>query len=182
MSRDNYWTNDDGLQVGFGVRGASNVSAVEPSIGGTETIRTVIDLTTVEATPTVAALEGAQFVRIPRGTVVTAARIIPTVTAVGATATFDFGSYDAEDITTADDADGIFSAIGVASLAVGTITAGDGVSVTTPVSLGTGSDTDVILVPSYNTAAFTAGELIIEVEVRRPSGSGNLTNGYQIAV
>lgn len=191
MSRDSIWNNKDGLSVGFGRREDDNTAAVASRRGSLETLRQVVTLADLEDTDSVtsASFELGNAASIPRGSYITAARVIPTVTAVGATATLDIGTYDKEYLTaagaddiTVDDADGIDVDIAVAALAVGTITAANGALVGGTVSVGATSNSDVVVIAAYQTAAFTAGEIIIEVDYVRPAGSANLTNDYQVAV
>lgn len=159
MARDSVWSNGDGLVVGFGTRTTVKTgSHVIGEHGATEKVYLRIrgeDLAdAVSAT-------GDQIVQapvIPNGATILSATIKVTEAFVGATAVLDVGLYD-KDGTIVDD-DGIDAAVAVAALTLGAEIACDGADVNTVVATTGG----VKVAASYDTAAFTAGEAIIEVE------------------
>lgn len=169
MSRENYWTNSDGLRVGFGTRASTDLAGVERSPSGNLIVRLPIKAVDLEAvgSVTVASLEGRQGARIPRGSVVKSAHIqVHTAfDSAGDAGILNVGFIDADDAT-ADDVDSLFDSVAQAYIdSVGAVVAAS----TTPLVVGATADNDVTPVASYETAAFTAGEAVVVMELILPS-------------
>lgn len=151
MSRDAYWTNADGLVVGFGTREVEKNSAGKVATSGAveELVLRINDATALA--DTVAATDDAivHGAEIPADSLILSADLFVTTAFAGATATLDIGVYQ-RDGTIVDD-DGIDAAIAVATLADNAVVSCDGADV------GTVTATAVKIACSYDTAAFTAG-------------------------
>lgn len=159
MSRNAVWSNKDGLVVGFGARTEVTSGSSKGSANG-PTEKLVLKVRGEDLADAVSAT-GDQIVQapvIPNGATILSATIKVTEAFVGATAVLDVGLYD-KDGTIVDD-DGIDAAVAVAALTLGAEIACDGADVNTVVATTGG----VKVAASYDTAAFTAGEAIIEVE------------------
>ena len=160
MARDNIWSNQDGLAVGFGTRTvASTVSVRHPGPDGAlESV--VLRIRGEDLADAVAATEDQVIhgVTIPNGATIVSAETVILEDFAGATATLDIGVYDSAGAIVDDD--GIDAAIAVASLVTGTAPiAADGAVIGTVISTTGG----VKICASYDTAAFTAGEAVVTV-------------------
>jgi hypothetical protein len=179
MGRESTWTNSDGLVVGFGTHNEdNNVAAVR---GGTEKcIEVEIDLADLSDTFS-ATDRKPQEVIIPRGSVIKSAYIQTLVAATsGGSATLDIGTWGTSDA--ADDPDGLVEDVTIAEMtSIGEVHVCDGalISASGQTAVGATSTSDVVLAPSYETAAFTAGRIRLTVEVIVPAGS---TGGSVAAV
>lgn len=159
MARDSVWSNPDGLVVGFGTRTVVTSGSHKHDLNG-PTEKVVLKFRGEDLADAVSTT-GDQIVQapvIPNGATILSATIKVTEAFVGATAVLDIGVYD-KDGATVDD-DGIDSAVAVAALTLGAEIACDGADVNTVVATTGG----VKVAASYDTAAFTAGEAIVEVE------------------
>lgn len=168
MPRGNTWTNSDGLIVGFGTHSSDNgVPAEDAGNGSTKVVRLLVTGTLVPDTVAAANL-APQSVLIKRGSRITRAYFeVITAFTSGGSATLDLGTFSPA--AAADDADGIDAAIALTAIdTAGEIVACDGALVGGTVAAGATSDTDVIVAPSYNTAAFTAGLGMLVVEYVEP--------------
>jgi hypothetical protein len=168
MARQNTWTNQDGLIVGFGTHSVdNNVPAEDAGNGSVKVAKLLITGTALEDTVTVASLPP-QSVRIKRGARITRAFLqVVTAFTSGGAATLDIGTFAAD--ATADDADGIDAAVALTAIdAIGEMVSCDGALVGATVAAGATSNSDVIIAASYNTAAFTAGTAILTVEYVEP--------------
>lgn len=168
MPRNNTWTNADGLVVGFGTHSVdNNVPAEDAGNGTTKVVKLLV--TGTQVPDTVAAANIApQSVLIKRGSRITRAyfEVITAFTSGGA-ATLDLGTFSAAAV--ADDADGIDAAVALTAIdTAGEIVACDGALVGGTVAAGATSDSDVLVAPSYNVAAFTAGVGMLVVEYIEP--------------
>lgn len=171
MSRNSYWTNNDGLRVGFGSRSRTSQAGVTGTRGAIETARVKYNLADLEdgASLTIASLEAVQGIVIPRGSVLQSSRVSVTTAAAGATAVLQVGLVKNGDVATIDDIDGLATEV-VTNLTLGAVLVDDGALVPNGIA-GATSDSDVSIVASYTTAAFTAGEVIVEVDFVRPAGT-----------
>ena len=182
MARDATWTNSDGLVVGFGTHSAdNNVAAVR---GGTE--KTVeMEITLADLADTFAATNvDPQAIIIPRGSVFTEGYITTLVAATsGGAATLDIGTWGVNASTpVVDDADGLVADVTIAEMtSIGEVHVLDGALIATAGTTAAGaiSDSDVVIAPSYETAAFTAGVVRLTVKYIVPAGS---TDGSIAAV
>lgn len=149
-----FYTNADGLQQHYGTREVL-VGAKEAAGTGVKKQLVVdfdgVDL--VDATPTI----DRSAARLPAGAYVISATVLVETTFVGATATLDIGTFKASD-GTALDIDGFVAAQAVAGLTAGADIAGAGAQIGTIIA------EDTYVLPTYNTAAFTAGKARVVVE------------------
>lgn len=179
MSRNNTWTNSDGLVVGFGTHSEdNNVAAVT---GDSGTLKTLVielpDATLLEDTDaiTVASLPP-QSARIPRGSYIKKAtfQVKTPFTSEGA-ATLDIGTYaaDGDGSSTGDDlAAGIDADIALTAIdAIGDVVVCNGASVAGVVPVGVVANSDVVVVFGFEAAVYTAGAGVLTVEYIVPSGS-----------
>ena len=157
MARNAYWTNQDGLVVGFGTRTITKNAGAKIAKGGAvEQMVVEVDLATLAdavATTDDAVVMGAH---IPAGALLQSATLIVDVAAVGASAVLDIGTYDLDGAEIDDD--GIDAAVATASLTAGAVIACDGALVGTVLA----ANSRIGL--SYDTAAFTAGTATLVVE------------------
>lgn len=178
MARGSTWSNKDGLTVGFGTHTEDNdVPAV---CGGTKKVLTM-EITLADLADTFAAANRKpQEVVIPRGSYITRAVVQTKVAATsGGAATLDIGTWGTGD--SVDDADGIVADITIAEMtSVGETHVCDGALILASNGVGVGatSNSDVVIAPSYETAAFTAGVVLLTVEYTVPYGStgGTIAN------
>lgn len=180
MPRNAVWDNPDGLVVGFGTHSSDNAVGAVTGEGELVTYRQEIVLLDIPDVA-VALTAGPQAAVIPRGSYFLEAHIQTVVAVTGASSTLDIGTFSrglATEIV--DDANGIVDAVTIAEMtSVGEIHVCDGAFL--PVASGvTGfagaiSNSDVVIVPSWDTAAFTAGVVILTVTYRKPSGSAGRT-------
>jgi len=177
MGRDTLWTNKDGLRVGFGTHSEDNdVGAVYSGANGEVTY--VEELLLVDLNDTASDTSTPQQHVIPRGSIILRGNVQAIVGASASTTTLDIGTWS-RGLTTEieDDANGLISAIDDALLAnVGDTLVMDGVLVADAADsnlavAGATSDSDVIVIGSWNTNVHTAGKLRITVTYRPPTGS-----------
>ena len=174
MSRGSTWTNEDGLVVGFGTHTEdNNVAALR---GGTEkTLEMEINLADLPDT-FAATNKDPQAVVIPRGSVFTEGYLTTLVAATsGGAGTLDIGTWGVG-LTTevVDDADGLVADVTIAEMtSIGEVHVLDGALIATAGTTAAGaiSDSDVVIAPSYETSAFTAGKVRLTVKYIVPAGS-----------
>jgi hypothetical protein len=176
MARDATWTNSDGLVVGFGTHTEdNNVPAVTSDLGPERAIVVEYDLASLPDT-FAAANRSPQEVIIPRGSVFTRGYIETLVAVTGTNATLELGTWGTGDAT--DDPNGLMTAAATqATMAnVGDVQLMEGALIADAADSGLAvagatSNSDVVLAPSYETAAFTAGRIKVVVYYIAPSGS-----------
>lgn len=160
------WTNSDGLRINFGVDEATAGTAGEYRNDALERMVEVV----INCTPlgTAAAIQD-QFVTIPAGVRISAIKII-TETAVtsGGSATLNVG-LQRLDRTTELDYDGFVAALALASFNA----AGETVTLTNGVTsagalVGTTTANPGYITADYDTAAFTAGRIRVQVYYYKP--------------
>lgn len=181
MAREETWSNQDGLVVGFGTHtpdvGFLTVTGQRDNVYHGEMKITFTGLEDTDSVTSASPGFAPQAVRIPRGSVITSA-VLQVVTAwdsASDTATLDIGTYDVDTSSiTVDDADGIDVDIAEAAIdTIGEVVRCDGALVihgddTAPVAVGTTSNSDVVVIAAYQTEAFTAGEAILYLEWVQP--------------
>lgn len=160
MARNAIWSNSDGLAVGFGTHDVvtSGSYAIQDD-GATQKL--YMKFRGEDLADAVSAT-GDQIIQapsIPNGATILSAtlKVTEAFTSAGS-AVLDIGLYNSAG--TAVDDDGIDAAYAVASLTLGAEVACDGADINTVVATTGG----VKVGASYDTAAFTAGEAILEVE------------------
>ena len=151
------YTNADGLQQHYGTRDVSQGAGEKTGSGFTKTITLDFNgVGLVDASPTIDRSQA----RLPKGAYVKSVTLLVETTFVGATATLDVGTFKASDGTVLD-LDGFIAAEAVAGLTAGADIAGAGAQVGTIIAQ------DTYIVPTYNTAVFTAGKgrLVVEYQM-----------------
>lgn len=174
MARGSTWTNSDGLVVGFGTHSEDN--DVTALYGGTEkTLVVEYDLANLADTFAATNVKP-QDVVIPRGSVFVEGYITTLVAATsGGAGTLDVGTWGVG-LTTevVDDADGLVADVTIAEMtSIGEVHVLDGALIATAGTTAAGavSDSNVVIAPSYETAAFTAGRIRLTVKYIVPAGS-----------
>lgn len=155
MPRSSYWTNSDGLVVGFGTRSVETNSGAQPSVGGLRQ-QVKVRIKAADLADSDVSAQLLHGVTIPADSLLESAKLFVTTAFAGATAVLDIGTYDSAG--SAVDDDGIDAAIAVASLGDNVVIACDGALIGTVLA----SNQRIGL--SYDTAAFTAGEAWLVVE------------------
>lgn len=164
------WTNRDGLFIAYGTDEAANAGGGEYTTDGyTRITDHTITLTSLATTAT--RITGDQT-RFHKNFVPMKVTIVADVAATsGGAATLDIGFNRASDGTTAVDIDGLVAALPLASMNVlGETTILLPGATNAGALLGTVASTlyNMVLVANYNTAAFTAGKIRVQIEwVRR---------------
>lgn len=180
MPRNQTWSNQDGLVVGFGTHTEdNNVSGVDAQSGGRVVLRQTI--TGVDLSDTYAATDfNPQDVIIPRGSrIIRASFQVLTAFTSGGAATLDIGTFTkglATDVV--DDADGLVADMSIAELtSIGEVHILDGalIGASGQTAVGATGLGDVVIAPSYETAVYTAGTGILTVEYQVPSDSAGRT-------
>lgn len=172
MPRQSTWTNSDGLVVGYGTHSVDDVvAAVTSEKGPYKTMQMYIKATDLVATASVVdGTQPPQAVLIKRGAAIKSAKLSVVVPfATSASGTLTIGTFAYNDASTVDDVDGIDATIAVTAIdAIGDVVICDGALVNGVVPLGATSNSDVVILPSYGTGVFTAGEAILTVEYSEP--------------
>lgn len=156
MSRENVWTNSDGLRVGFGTRAISKTIGAQPSLGG-QRQQVVVTILGTDLADVDVARQKAHGVVIPAEALLESAKLYVTTAFAGVNAVMDIGVYKAGTAGTDND-DGIDVAVATASLGDNVVIACDGATI------GTVLDAAYKVGVTYDTAAFTAGEATLVVE------------------
>jgi hypothetical protein len=166
-----YDKNADGLHMHYGTRDAEDRARTDRQNKVSMNIlgeNIVADPTTSDAVKA----EQMQGAVIPSGALITSATLVVTeaFTSSGS-ATLDIGTFNS-DSGAAVDADGIDAAIAISSVldTAGELVTCDGAQVAKAAG-GTALTAAAYIVPSYNTAAFTAGAARLEVEYIIPKNS-----------
>lgn len=168
MPRQNTWSNSDGLVVGFGTHTSDNmVPAVTSEKGAVKTMQMLIVGTQVPASWTSATVPP-QGVLIKRGSFIQRAKlVVQTAFTSGGAGTLSIGTYSPAAVT--DVAAGLLSAAALATInTVGAVSVLAGTLVNGVLPLGGTSDSDVLILPIFGTAAFTAGKAVLTVEYVEP--------------
>ena len=171
MSASEFWTNDDGLNIRFGLeKGASAKSGHLNTYGDEREVTFAI--TATDITSSDALHETHPLTSIPDGAhIISATLYITAAFTSGGAATLDIGLWndDGDGTFSVNDANGIDAAVAITVLdAVGDHLACDGALVGSGAAAlaGTG-DRPLFLSISYGTAAYTAGtaDLVIKYRV-----------------
>ena len=174
MSRENLWSNPDGLRVGFGTHSVDNDVPAVTGVGSTRFYTVELpDATALEATAAITSASiPPQSVTIPQGSYIKSANFQVTVPFAGATANLDIGLWSNAATPVLDDIDGIDAAVDVLVIdAIGDVVICDGALVGGVLPTGKVNDAANVVVFGYETAVFTAGAGILTLEVVLPSGS-----------
>jgi hypothetical protein len=168
MPRQNTWVNSDGLVVGFGTHSSDNmVPAVTSEKGAVKTMQMLIVGTQVPSSWTSSTVPP-QAAQIKRGSYIQRAKlVVQQVFTSGGAATLSIGTYSPT--ATTDVAAGLLSAAALTTIdAVGEVSVLAGTLVNGTIAVGATSDSDVIILPIFGTAAFTAGRAVLTVEYVEP--------------
>lgn len=155
MPRASYWTNSDGLVVGFGARSVETNSGGQPRSDQMRQ-QVKVRIKALDLNDSDVSEQLIHGVTIPADSLLESAKLFVTTAFAGATAVLDIGTYDSAG--SAVDDDGIDSAIAVATLVDNAVVTCDGALIGTVLA----SNQRIGL--SYDTAAFTAGEAWLVVE------------------
>lgn len=162
------WLDNTGLYQKYGLEQTTTQAGGEYRTNAElREIEFKIDLTTLTATPAIVA--GADNINFPAGFVIEQVEVIVDTAGAGATATLDVGLQRLDRTTEID-----YQAF-VKGAAVATLTAGNKITIikgSTAVGDFVGTGTAVAnpgyITANYNTAAFTAGVVVIRVKYRKP--------------
>jgi hypothetical protein len=149
-----FYTNSDGLQQQYGTRGVLSGAKEAAGVGVKKQL--ILDFNGVDLVDTTPTIDRSAA-RLPAGAYVISATLLVEDTFVGATATLDIGTFKASDGTVLD-IDGFVAAAAVATLTAGADIAGAGAQIGTIIA------EDTYVLPTYNTAAFTAGKARCVIE------------------
>lgn len=150
MSKNSYWTNDDGLVVGFGARTTETNIGGALNTGGDIEGQVVVDLDATTLTDTAEPTNFQQGAKIPANSHIRDAVLVTDTAWTGTgTPVLDIGTYDSTG--SAVDDDGIDSAVGTGSLGADSVVDCDGAQVNTVVTQ------DVWIAATYDTDNFEAG-------------------------
>lgn len=155
MPRASYWTNSDGLVVGFGARSVETNSGAQPRSDQMRQ-QVKVRIRALDLNDSDVSEQLIHGVTIPADALLESAKLFVTTAFAGATAVLDIGTYDSAG--SAVDDDGIDSAVAVATLVDNAVVTCDGALIGTVLA----SNQRIGL--SYDTAAFTAGEAWLVVE------------------
>lgn len=167
------WINSDGLRVWIGNTEAEVTrSGEQQSLDGTRVFETIIDLANLGSSS--ALLEDTRTTVIPSGLRIDEIQVInETAATSGGSATLNLGLVR-QDTTTTYDADGLLAVAPLADYNAAGETISYKIGVTGVGALvGTTLANAGFLVADYDTAAFTAGRLLVRIigHVPRPNAS-----------
>lgn len=171
----------DGLVVGYGTHSSDNESSgVVGGAGGRLTIKQEFVLVDLVDTATATTAPPQSFV-IPRGSIALSATLETLVAATGSSSTLDIGAWSRGlAVEVVDDADGFVEDVSIAEMTtIGEVHVLDGAFL--PLAsgvaniLGATANGDVVITPSFETSAFTAGVVLLTVEIMTPFGSAGRT-------
>ena len=152
------YTNSDGLQQHYGTRAVSQGAGEKTGTAFTKTI--TLDFDGVGLVDTTPIIDRSQA-RLPKGAYIKSVTLlVENAFTSGGAATLDVGTFKASDGTVLD-IDGFIAASAVAGLTAGADIADAGAQVGTIIA------EDTYIVPTYNTAVFTAGKgrLVVEYQM-----------------
>lgn len=156
MKKSSIWANSDGLAVGFGPRDTETTEVTKVSLGGNRQ-QLVARIKLSELADAITANHLINAAYIPAGALLESAKLFVETAAIGVNAVLDIGLAKVSDGTDIDD-DGIDVAIATTTLVDGYNTACDGAKIGTELAY------DSKIYASYDTAAFTAGVVVLTVE------------------
>lgn len=156
------WFNPDKLYLKYGPdKATSNKTGEYDYDGPTHYVETVIDLSTLTASPTIIS----DVYTFPKNARIEKVTVVTQTAATGAGAVLNVGLVQSADRTTAIDADGFVAALPLASMdAAGETTVLVVGSTYAGTSIGTTNATVGLITADYDTAAFTAGQVKVRIE------------------
>jgi len=163
-AREEYWSNQDGLVVGFGQRDVSCNSAKKIAVeGAVEEL--VLDLTDATLLEDVQATDGNAVVNgseIPAGSLIVSAVLVVTEAFTsGGAAVLDVGTYDADTGVAVDD-DSLIAAEALGNLGANAVVTGAGADIGAVVTQR------VKIAATFDTAAYTAGKARVVIKYQPP--------------
>ncbi len=164
-AREEYWSNQDGLVVGFGQRDVSCNSAKKIAVeGAVEEL--VLDLTDATVLEDVQAVDGNAVVNgseIPAGSLIVSATLVVTEAFTsGGAAVLDIGTYDADSAAAVDD-DSIFAAVALGALSLNAV-----IVASAGADIGAVVTQRVKIAATFDTAAYTAGKARVVIKYQPP--------------
>jgi len=171
MSANEFWTNDDGLNVRFGLEKATASKEGKLSTMGDEE-EVIFRITGTDVTSSDALLSTHPLAGVPDGShIISATLYITTAFTSSGSATLTIGLWndDGDGTFSVNDADGIDAAIAITAIdAIGDHVDCNGALVGSGAAAlaGTG-DRPLFLSQSYGTAAFTAGAADLVIKYRK---------------
>ena len=182
MSRNDFWDNQDGLQVGFGVRTGADGYLTDATSAGIEksgVMRIVLaDLEDTDSVTLVSPSFGrGNAIYLPRGSLIVDANLITTVVTAGS-GTLDIGTYDRDfSSISVDVADGIDVDIAASAFnELGEVVQCGGSLVNALIQVGATSNSDVVVIAAFQTSAFTAGEAELHLKWIEPQSVDSIAN------
>jgi hypothetical protein len=163
MNKSSIWSNKDGLAVGFGTRDVEYTYSAGVSVKGVRQ-QALLRLRLADLGDTVDANDLINAPVLPSGAFIESAKLFVEDAAVGVNAVLDIGFAKASDGTALDD-DGIDAAIATATLVDQYDVACDGGVIGTQLSEA------ARMYASYDTAAFTAGVVLVVVDYWLPQAA-----------
>jgi len=171
MSANEFWTNDDGLNIRFGLeKGAAAKSGTVSTMG--DEMEAHFKITGTDITSSDALLETHPLTGIPDGAHITSATLYVTeafTSAGAATLTIGLWNDDGDGTFSVNDADGIDAAVAITVIdAIGDHLVMDGALVGSgAIAIAGTGDRPVFPSISYGTAAYTAGlaDMVIKYRV-----------------
>jgi len=176
MSRQQTWTNDDGLVVGYGPRTSSNENAGQVMVlgGNREVLQVNLEWDNLPTGDTVA--PSMKSIPIPAGAVITRADLsVETAFTSGGATTLSIGFVNSAG--TAIDLDGIDATIAKAALAANTNIVCDGALIGN--NVGTA---DAYVSTTTATGPWTAGDAVLTIEYTRKSPDSTPTEPISGAI
>ena len=159
--RDNYWTNDDGVTIGFGTSKPATSVATKIGVSGFEG-EIALDLVwnEIPAVGDISGLDASFGATLPVGTVITGTSMIVSTAFLSAgAAKLNVGAYglkSADNTLVNGTVDGIVDGFAKASLVIGEVAPTAGAQVNTAVASADGNS--LVFIPSWEGAVFTAGK------------------------
>lgn len=163
-AREEYWSNQDGLVVGFGQRDVSCNSAKKIAVEGAveELVLDLTDATLLEDTQAVdgnAVVNGSE---IPAGSLIVSATLVVTEAFTsGGAAVLDIGTYDADSAAAVDD-DSIFAAVALGALGANAVVVGAGADIGAVVTQR------VKVAATFDTQAYDTGKARVVIKYQPP--------------
>lgn len=154
-NKASFWTNPDGLVVGFGQRDVADNIPAAVNAGGAKR-QLVMEIVGANLADTAEPTDFITGAFIPADSTIVAAYLTVTTAFAGTNAVLDIGTYDAAG--DAIDDDGIDAAIAMATLSDNYYVACDGGKIGTQVTVNN------YIAATYDTAAFTAGRAKLVIE------------------
>lgn len=167
MARENTWTNNDGLDVGFGTRDSSNENAATVRTeGNIEVLQFPLNYDNMPASGTA---PSSKSIPVPANASILRGNFRVTEAWVGGT-NIDFGTMTSAGV--AIDDDGYDAAVATAALTLNAVIDFDGALMTGDASVGTADAYFGTVV----TGTYTAGKGVVTIEYLKPMPDSDATD------